>query len=320
VLLGAGNVLGQEAPSFKGDGLPFIPVNCEITWAAPTNQLPKTVWIYKTIRQHFSDEAVSNLVALGSFTMHDRKELSELSAEERPQLSAEGWAIVRDPLVFQNEGEKRFLEISPRGYITYRDHRLDDIHSVIEDVPGEAMAQIGIPRSELATKPNSSELLTFKETGSRGHLDEEHKPVKEIDSRGVFFVRQIGGVRFAGIGVAGGFYIRFASHAKVAQLELVWRNLQPYKKYEVASPGQIMQWIKEGKAVVIMSDADKVNPRKVKKLTVTEISPLYLGEMGEELQDLTYPFASLSTLADTGQTNISLMLYCPILSDKMVAP
>ena len=63
-----------------------------------------------------------------------------------------------------------------------------------------------------------------------------------------------------------------------------------------------------------------VNSHEVKKLTITEISPLYLGLLGENLQDLTYPFASLDAVADTGTTNIAIQLYCPILTEEIANP
>jgi hypothetical protein len=312
----------QEAPSF--DGIPFLPATCEIVWAASTNQLPAALRVYKTVPQVFSERTVSNLVALGSFTASNRKE----APEERPTDKYARW--------FFSEGNDKaplkYLIISPAGgFVMYRDRSADDIHSVIEDVPREAevkdlglklLDQIGISRSELAVKPNSSELLTYKETRSRGpRYDVAQRKVigeKRVESRGVFFVRRIDGVNFAGIGVGGGFLVRFTSHAKVVELQLVWRNLQPYKNYRVATPSEIIQWIKEGKAAIPFTDAEKVNPHAIKKLTITKISPLYAGELPEKQQDFTYPFASLDTIADTGETNISVELYCPILSKNTV--
>jgi len=329
LLLGAVSAPCQEAPSFKRDGVPFMPAKCEFAWSAPTNELPKALWIYKTIPQRFSDQAISNLVALGAFTVRDQLIITD---EERAQASPNDLAMGENAQGFESENKKRSLAFLPAtGYIIYIDQEADDVHCPIEDVPSEAMtqemglellAQIGIPRSELATKRNSSEPLTFKEPRSRGHFDtEQHKLVKEgIDSRGVFYVRQIDGVTFAGIGVAGGFHVRFTNHAKVAQLELVWRNLHPFKKYETASADQIKQWIKEGKAVITKPDDGKVSPAEVKKLTITEISPLYAGKNGEELQDFTYPFASLDAIADTGTTNIAIQLYCPILTEEIAKP
>ncbi len=323
LVLSIGKSYGQQAPSFEHTHRPsFVPANCEIVWNVPTNQMPNALWVYRTIPQHFSDKAISNLVALGSFTTRDKKRITLL---KMASLSSEDRARAKNLLAFENEKEGRNLQIVPAdGYIDYRDQRADPAtRDAIEDVPSEVatqelalklLDQIGIPRSQLLKKPDSSEPLTFKEVRRWGHMDKQQgKRVVQNSSRGVFFIRQIEGVTFAGIGIAGGFHVRFSSHAKVAELQLVWRNLQRYKKYEIASPDQIMQWIKEGKAVM---PAPNVNPSDVKKLTITDISPMYMGESGEERQDFTYPFANLGTTAETGQTNIGVQLYCPVLSNS----
>jgi hypothetical protein len=326
LVLTAENIVAQPAPSFEHTGRPFVPANCEIVWNVPTNQMPNALWTYKTIPQHFSDKAISNLVALGSFTRRDRK---KITAEDFAKLSSEERVAAKGLIGFVNKDETRSLGIFPAtGYIHYRDDRAGPAQfEAVEDVPSEAEAyelalklldQLEIPRSELARKPNSSELLTFKEVGRWGRMyKDDRKRVEKIKSRGIFFIRQIDGVTFAGIGVGAGAYVNFVSHAKVEQLEVVWRNLQPYKKYEVASPGQIIQWIKDGKAAM---PAPNVNPAEVKKLTITDISPQYMGALGETRQDFTYPFASLGTIAETGETNISVQLYCPILSEKEAKP
>src|SRR2546422_527258 len=77
----------QEVPSFEHDGIPFLPAKCEIVWAAPTSQVPAALWVYKTFPQRFSERAVSNLVALGSFTARNKKE----TPEERPMDKDARW-------------------------------------------------------------------------------------------------------------------------------------------------------------------------------------------------------------------------------------
>ena len=309
----------QLAPSFEDTGEPFATANCDVVWSAP-----RTLWIYKTIPQHFSDEVISNLVAMGSFTARDKR---KLTGRDLAQLPAKDRPMAKNVLAFVNKTEDRNLTILPaEGYIYYRDQRADPAtRDAIEDVPNEAQTQelalkfldqFSIPRSELARKPDSPELQTFKEVRRWGHMDKQQgKRVELIESRGVFYVRQIDGVAFAGIGMAGGFHARFASHAKVAEQTLVWRNLQRYKIYEVASPGQVMQWIKDGKAAM---PEQNVYPSEVKKLTITDISLWYMGASGETRQDFTYPFADLRTIAETGETNIGVQLYCPILSKNEV--
>lgn len=300
-------------------GKTFQPVHFEIVWAAPTNTQPKVLWIYKNIPQEFSARMISNLMALGSFTMRDVKRLSD---EDR--------AIDKMGLAFSNEEETRWLAISPTlGLIEYRDEKANDMMRPVEGVPSDAkveklalglLEKIGIPSSDFATKsPKNNDLLAFGTSGTRGHFDQKKKKlVKEIDSRGIFFIRRVDGVNFAGIGVAGGFYVQFASQGKVAHLKLVWRNLQPYQRYEIASPEQIIAWIKEGKAVMpyplISPD---LNPSKISKLTIKDFSALYKGALADEPQEFTFPFAQLDCVASVEKTKVNLQLYCPILSTNI---
>src|SRR5688572_24783043 len=55
------------------DGEPFFPVNADIAWTAPTNHLPKPLWVYRVVEQPYSPEVVSNVVALGIFSSKERK-------------------------------------------------------------------------------------------------------------------------------------------------------------------------------------------------------------------------------------------------------
>jgi len=318
LIIFGGNAFGEGSISLDRTGVPFqIGSSTEIVWAVPTNQEPRALWVYKNIPQAFSDEAISNLLVLSSFTVAEKK-----------RLPSEILAMDKNALHFRTKDEKRYLTILPsHGWIEYGDSTTDDMTKPIEDVPTDAEAQqlaldlldrIEIPRSELATRPNSSEPLTFREIGRRGHFDKEKKKsVEEIRCRGVFFIRQVDHVNFAGIGVAGGFYVNFASHGKVAELRLVWRNMQPYEQYAIANPDQIIEWIKEGKTTM---PAPNVNSVEIKKLTITQVAPLYMGALGDEPQDFTCPFAQLETVADLGNTNVTVQLYCPILSTNVVGP
>ena len=303
-------------------GQAFQPVHFEIVWAAPTNKQPTALWIYKNVPQEFSARAISNLLALGSFTMRDAKKLSD---EDR--------SIDKNGLAFASEDEKRYLGISPAlGLISYQDQKADDMMKPVKNVPSDAkveklalklLDQLGIPRSDFATKSEKSgNLLSFKNKMTRGYFDQKKKKfVREVDERGIFLIRRIDGVNFAGIGVTGGFHADFASYGKVAQLELVWRNLQPYQRYETASPEQIMAWVKEGKAVMPypLMNPD-LNPGEISKLTINDFSPLYKGALADEPQEFTFPFAKLDCVASVGKTNVNLQLYCPILSTNRIKP
>lgn len=175
------------------------------------------------------------------------------------------------------------------------------------------LKQFGIQHADLAQNAKGH-LLTFGEKRTRGYFDRRRGKYvdDELIARGIFFNRRIDGVNFAGIGIGSGCEIMFGNHAKIANFKLVWRNLQPYEHRQVACPDEIIRYIRDGQAV--MTHKNLVNPADVKRLTITDCSPLYMGAAGEETQDFVYPFAQLEAIASLGDTNENIQLYCPILS------
>jgi hypothetical protein len=308
-------------PAF-GNSFPKFQVhNPEIIWAAPTNQSRAALWIYKVMPQHFSSAAISNLMALGSFTMQDEQRGHRHVSDTNEETL----------FFFHKKGGCNLTVVSSQGWIAYWNENVFPNHwdktnhlvELVEGVPNDAKAeklglkflrQFGIQRADLAQNAKGH-LLTFGEKRTRGYFDRRRGKYidDELIARGIFFNRRIDGVNFAGIGVGSGCEIMFANHAKIADFKLVWRNLQPYEHRKVASADEIMQWIQEGKAV--MTHKNLVNPAEVKKLTITDCSPLYMGANGEETQDFVCPFAQLEAIADLGYTNEEIQLYCPILSN-----
>jgi hypothetical protein len=104
--------------------------------------------------------------------------------------------------------------------------------------------------------------------------------------------------------------VSFGNHAKIAELQVAWRNLTLDRKVPVASPAQIIQWVRDGKAVIDTGLA--IVPFQIKKLTITRITPYYLGKDAFEVQKVVYPYAMLTATADTGFTNSVVRLSCPI--------
>src|SRR5208283_3399987 len=49
------------------DICPHLSTNAQIIWQAPTNQLPKSFWIYKKSPRVFSATIISNAIVLASF-------------------------------------------------------------------------------------------------------------------------------------------------------------------------------------------------------------------------------------------------------------
>ncbi|HEV2393620.1 MAG TPA: hypothetical protein VG146_14805 [Verrucomicrobiae bacterium] len=326
LVLVARAAFAADGPSFAGYLRFQVPPDTEIKWAAATNQLPAALWIYKVVPQHFSAAAVSNLVALGALTLRDERRRHGGFSNTN-----------EDPLVFCNKQQTRTLTVVPsQGWIKYHDEYAPANHynktnhtwEPVRDLPGgkrledgalKFVEQFGIHRCDLVTKPSSTNLLTFGIKRTRTYFDRERgREVKDEEFyRGVFFVRRIAGIGFAGIGTGAGCEVCFGNDAKIADFELVWRNMQPGEQRSVASPAEIVKYVRAGGAV--MTHRDSVNPRDVKKLTITEVVPFYMGATGEEIQSLVYPFAQIEAIASLGSTNLNVQLYCPILTQRASA-
>jgi len=128
--------------------------------------------------------------------------------------------------------------------------------------------------------------------------------------RGISVSRQIDGIKLTG---GPGFSIQFASHAKVFQLEMLWRNFQPSKEYKVASPTELIAKIMAGLAVKPVATEEDVS--KAKKLTVTKITPFYQNRIAAEPQEMLWPMATLELLADMKDSTNRVFFYlnCPII-------
>lgn len=229
-------------------------------------------------------------------------------------------------LYFANRERTRHLGIfPPMGWLYYRDERATALGKErAKGVPSEAEAvelalryldKLTIDRCQFAKKDHGSELQAYWNLQDRSWFDKaKGEPVSEVISRGVAFVRQIDGVGFTGRGSDGGFSIRFASEGKVADLELVWRNLERQQLCKAISPAQTMDRIKQDRARMVPMTA--VNLMGAKKLTINKMVPYYLGQSGDTPQEFVYPFAALEcTLDFEGRSSTGVVLKCSILAD-----
>lgn len=311
----SGVAFAAEEPVFRASFPSFSAPSAQVEWAAPTNNQRNYLWVYKVVPKAFPERAVSNLMAMASLTMSD-----QLPGALLFNLTTKDYS--RYLTINTNQGRLEYHNEEALARMSgKKTHRPEPAEAVPTDAEVEALAlkllqQFGIQRSDLAAKAGTSGPLTFGHTQTRGYLDKTRGVYvdNEVTMRGIFFNRRIDGINFAGIGIGGGCEVDFGNHAEVADLKLVWRYLQPYEHRKVASPDEISRRIQEGQAV--MTHRNVVNPAQVRKLTITDISPLYMGAPGDERQDFVYPFAQLEAVADLGSTNSSLQLYCPILSDK----
>ncbi|MGO8764187.1 MAG: hypothetical protein ACLQSR_03515 [Limisphaerales bacterium] len=306
------------ADELRLEGEPYQPA-IPIVWKA-TNEIPRSLTVYRAIPRQFSNEIISNMLQIASF----EPVTMELSVDKKTM----SWRH------YGNDGKMllRSLDISPAyGYISHHNYQtIETSTNQAQAVPTfeqvEALAldylqRLGGDTNELFTRSSSRtdehRTLYDKKPWKGGHVIAE-----DFTMRGVMFTRQVDGIRFVGEGGRGGFSIEFGSHAAISHLELVWRNLRPDKQYATASPDEIIAMIKTGKAVVpLMQDADLDEVPQVKALTITGITPYFWGEIGGAPQDFVYPFAELQVVGKINETNtISFVLQCPILSTNTVSP
>ena len=129
-------------------------------------------------------------------------------------------------------------------------------------------------------------------------------------------MRRIDRIDFTGIGNAGGFSINLGNNGKVGDLQIVWRNLEPYKSCNIATPEQFVRWIKEGVGVISNRESLDLDWKEVKKLNITKLTPYYLGETGDTIQQTVVPFADLEIRAELPTTNLTFHVSCPIVEGK----
>jgi hypothetical protein len=266
----------------------------------------------------FAPGVISNLLALGPFTDKDRTNIFTRASKDPKKLrfvSANG----------------RSLEIFPTiGAIEYQDKDAEDM-ATSEGVPDESkmlnlttsyLPKLGIKSSELAKKPNGSDLLAFFTSRNATLQNPDRSFTTNTYSRGVFFVRSVDGIDFLGTGVRGGCRIDFGNHGKISKISLLWRKLERDKSFSTATQEMLVKWVREGKSVVapIPDDFEPINWSSVKSLTVTNVVPYYFGERSGVLQSMVYPFVALYGTVDTGRTKVPVEIDCPIIQDSTANP
>jgi hypothetical protein len=176
---------------------------------------------------------------------------------------------------------------------------------------------LGIDPSQLAKKNNSSDLRTYSTYAQAVLYKGLNQPAyaTNIHMRGVYFIRSIDGVDFVGTGGRGGCMIEFGHNAKVSSITMSWRKLERDKLYPVATPETLLKWIHEGKAVCETSPDYDIDWSSVKNMTINKVTPYYFGEAYSEPQNVSSPFATIEAAIDTGQTNLTVYLHCPIMDE-----
>jgi len=298
------------------------PAGMKIIWAVPTNVWPLDgVWTYKVIPQVFAAAVISNLLAISSFNIKDKI-----------PLPPEAKAIDKNALGFTNKENTKYLSIVPAwGYIRYHDLKADaKPTSAVKGVPESVVGVpelpeatrlglryarlLGLDVSLFARKPHSTDFDLHWIVETRGWTNPKTKKlVKEIDDFGVSFDRRIDGFPVTGF---DDFAVSFGNHAKVSDLRVSWRGLQPYELHtNLVTPEQVVKSIAQGKTPV--PKIPKWLMGKIKTLTITNATPRYSrGEFEDQPVDFVVPALRLDVIVDDGKTNMPIWFQTGIFPPK----
>jgi hypothetical protein len=292
--------------------------NTEILWQAPTDRLPKSLWIYKRLPvRPFSASVISNAVMLAS-----------LESKGFPKPSINDTCLLLSDC---NCSCMRFCNFFISPSTTTITFNSPNLNNSTEYVPNDEVvtklawvcaSQFGLHPPFLASN------------GVYSKTNSDTPATNLICARGIFLSRLIDGIGFMGDGRDGfngeGFGIEFGGDGQIRAFSLIWPNLERDKERPIASPQQIIAVIMAHK-VVVFPDPDETNYfarvknlATAKKFTITKITPYYgegvYGEVSSDNWPPKYvtPTAVLEAVADYENSNISVRLCSPILSSDVI--
>jgi len=291
--------------------------NAAIIWQAPTNNLPKSFWVYERALPHvFPANVISNAIVLGSLQNRGFPRPSTndffIAPPEPPEYpgpistlfgirpgDANLYFSLPDPDAFSSKG-------------------IPDDGTIIK-LGQKYASQLGIDPMKLASR----KLYThFSDTGSN-----------TVCGRGVFFSRNLDGTVFFSEADEGesaeGFTIEFGGQGKIRSFSLRWSDIMPYKNERTATLNEITRCVRAHKLIVMPNGEESGYFRRLQALagtetlTITKITPYYgEGIFGESPADDTpcrfiTPFAELDAVADFGTSKAPVKLLSPILASEV---
>lgn len=295
---------------------PFYSPALNVQWAAPTGTLPSALTVFKRVPDAHPQVTVGNLMSIGRF---QSSESIKNFDPDRP--------LPRGAYGFRAADDGRWLVYAPQqGRIDFNSEAAfhgpgtDDKVEGVPDAPKvlelalRLLPQLGISTNDMVKKA-SGELRCVFPTGSWGHTDKD----MQIHRRGVGFTRMLDDKEVDG---QRAVFMEFGNNAELGKLEVRWPALRPKGIHPVAQPARILQWIKEGRAVVLSlsgpNDARYVRVADIRRLTITSIQPRYRYMDEDNPSKTLYPYAFLTARAEIG-TNDSeqVFLYCPLIAEGL---
>lgn len=297
--------------SFKF-GTPFKRGDLNVVWAIPSNTLPSTVWVYRLSPNHFSQEIISNVTSLCSFTDADLKKHDTNS------------------IFFESDDHSRHLAFYfPLANIEYETPSIYYPTNLPQAVPTETelrklipeiLPKLGIQTSEIEKNENGEpnvavfdSLLMFNVKGNI---------ITNIPFRGLRFTRAVNGARFVGARTGGDGEIRFGDHGKVTGISISWRNPQRYKEYSTVPAETLTRWIHQGRAVqgMIAANLPSIDWKTVKDVVITKAKICYYAGGPFEPSDWLIPFVALWAQVHSEGQGWEVEIDCPIYDPKKPLP
>lgn len=304
----------SAGPQLEDFGYPLQNKELVVAWMTATNQFPASLNVYQVGTAAWSPEFLSNIVTLGEF-----KEPSIVLKALAPALNGQDARFSEDA----PRGSRKSLVLNPsKGRLYFRHEGVIALpREPVMGVPSEdkvldsalaILSKLNISKDQLRRKLNSEELFTLRDVTTHGQRDKATgKVIKEVIARGVFIYRRVDGIGVAGRGTCGGLHVNFGNNGRIAEMELVWRNIHSPRRLPVADTNQIAKWIRQGKATTETEE----DPSAIKRLTVTNAVVFYFGNNGSEHQSNMYPFVNLGAVAELNEKRISLEVNCPLVED-----
>jgi hypothetical protein len=300
---------------------PHFSTATPILWIAPTNHLPKNIWIYRRLGPRiFPETVISNAVVLAS-----------LQGKKIPKPSTNDFVILDEKPANYPGPIFSIFSIHPgSGSVNYT--MPNPVRGSNKDIPSDETVvarawkyafQLGLDPKQLVQKPLTSQSCDFDENG--------REATNHICGRGVYLSRLLDGIAFWGNGDDNpneGFWIEFGNHGMIRCFSVTWPNLERYESQPTASPQQIIACIRACKVIVVPDGEERYFERvkalaNAKKFTITGITPYYgegvFGELptNDEPPKFFPPIAELAAVADFGNSNLTVRLIAPILLSEV---
>jgi hypothetical protein len=298
--------------------------NAAIVWQAPTNQLPKSIWVYRRILPRVFPEAiVSNAIVLGSLQSKGfpKPSTNYFGIREDKGPHYDPWAAHHDIFGIYPDIAYLFYSVPDYNADSGKDIPTDE---TIARQAWKCAAQLGLDPAMLV----QGDFFThFCDTEQNGEV------VHHVCGRGVFLSRQLHGVAFLpgrdeGDAVEG-FAIQFGSHGQLRGFSLCWPTLERHELQAIIGPQEIIRCVKEHKISVLPIAEEKdffgrlQELGKAKKLIINKITPYYADFVFRDVStnnassQFATPLAELEAVADFGNTNASIRLLAPIIPSEV---